>query len=917
MRELAVVLVMACAMAGTLPALPAEAQPTGVGVEVEDRVTILRDAGLLGNIQVALDLSRLVASADTVLIGRNDIFADSLASALLQTDAPLLLVPPQGPVPEGVLERLADIGARRVIILGGEQAVSAAVASELSAYEVERRFGASRLETAVDIARRDAPAANSAVLVRAFRPATSTDPTQEFADALAVGGMAARQGLPVLLTETDRLSDATRAYLEQSAINEVMIVGGTAAIAEPVATELRDMGITVERIAGDDRFETAVGIAKADTDAGDITGVTLVEGQGADAWAGGFAAAHYSARSGVPVVLASGTDIPAATSAFLDETVAAGGAVFVPESDQPVLLCVAGPAVCEQGGQALALPRAATVTFDPPAGSTVTTGQRVAVTIAAEDPVTAAFANGTCIESQSRNVTPVDGVATVLLDRPLPDGPCSFFVTFELPNRAIQRVELTYVGSGEAPVATAPPTSITIGYTGPAQLGVGSLIEVTYDQPVDPDDGDTVLIGDLAGDEVRLTCGTNASCAAGGTGSAAEGLTVTVEVTGTPTVTQPRDDGRVNTGGAVVIIGSTLGNAEGTWNVAASGLPGAERVFGQTDPTNAVLPAPMPEADVSASAQTDQVVGSDADCNPLAQFHTMLVFGEDGVGLGAADVGREAAACAARVTSTRNLDDGEEVLVLYRTAGAFVPSRTVSHEVGTRSTGAAPPTSNAIPVSTDIDLSLDADGILGPDDRITVTFTDTVLAPMGSGIRLSDHQGDEATVQCGTHATCVVAGTTLTLTLTAPPELVFSRGDGIVQLGTFVVVLDTSLGNAMGNWNVPASGLPTGERVFGTTDPTNAVLSIATPPGDVTVDVGADRVTVVDAGCTAIAEFDTTRLYNAAGNELAAADVTREGSNCIATLNAAAPLSAGQTLYLVTRGMQFVPNRSTQVTVPG
>ena len=88
------------------------------------------------------------------------------------------------------------------------------------------------------------------------------DPTQAFADSLAAGGWAADAEFPVLLSQTELLSDSTEAYIDGSAIENVFLVGGTAALSEQVQTDLEALGVTVTRIEGPTRFDTAVAIAR-------------------------------------------------------------------------------------------------------------------------------------------------------------------------------------------------------------------------------------------------------------------------------------------------------------------------------------------------------------------------------------------------------------------------------------------------------------------------------------------------------------------------------------------------------------------------------------------------------------------------------------------------------------------------------
>ena len=315
------------------------------------------------NEATAIALSQLAFdSADTVLIGRDDVFADSLSSGGLQgTDSPLLLTDTDD-LSAAVEAEITRLGATDAVILGGTDAVSEEVADDLEALnlDVTRLSGATRLETAIDVA--DELGGTTAVLVRAF-PASGGDETQAFADSIAAGAWAAENGWPVLFTQTEVLSGSTRTHLAQAGITDLHVIGGEAAISTAVTDTLDEMGISWERTAGANRFATAIEIAEArgfDTE-DDAAQLVLVEGQGADAWAAGFAAAAYSAANDAPIVLANGDNLPPETEAFLSGT--RSFAVDEDDVDGVVLVCASDPDACAEATAELGLPSDATITI--------------------------------------------------------------------------------------------------------------------------------------------------------------------------------------------------------------------------------------------------------------------------------------------------------------------------------------------------------------------------------------------------------------------------------------------------------------------------------------------------------------------------------------------------------------------------
>lgn len=275
--------------------------------------------------------------ADQVLLARDDDPADALASGLLQgfLDAPLLLTP-TAELDERVAAELERLGTSVVYVLGGDAAVSDEVVAELEAsgLAVERISGASRAETAVAIATLFVPHADSVILARGFAP-QGGDPTQAFADALGAGAAAARRNEPVLLTQTEALSDATRTYLAGSQVDEVTVVGGVGAVSQQVVDDLTALDLEVARVSGPNRFATAVELAAFAFAGGrPAETVILVEGQASNAWTGALTAA--SAAESAAIFLTSGDLVPQEDLALI---------VPAPPSQSVAVVC--GPTVTE------------------------------------------------------------------------------------------------------------------------------------------------------------------------------------------------------------------------------------------------------------------------------------------------------------------------------------------------------------------------------------------------------------------------------------------------------------------------------------------------------------------------------------------------------------------------------------------
>ena len=168
-----------------------------------------------------------------------------------------------------------------------------------------RLAGADRAATAVAVSQA-AFAAGAAKAVVLASDAT-------FPDALAGGPLAAKLGGPLLITDPGALNPVTEAEIKRvlPAGGPVVIVGGSGAVSDAVAQQLGADGFNVTRLAGPDRFATAVAVADAMGDPG-----TVVEASGLsfpDALAGG----PVAAKLGGVVLLTDGASQASETAAYL------------------------------------------------------------------------------------------------------------------------------------------------------------------------------------------------------------------------------------------------------------------------------------------------------------------------------------------------------------------------------------------------------------------------------------------------------------------------------------------------------------------------------------------------------------------------------------------------------------------------
>ncbi|MBE6124976.1 MAG: BspA family leucine-rich repeat surface protein [Erysipelotrichaceae bacterium] len=153
-------------------------------------------------------------NSDTILVATGGNFADSLSASA--TGYPMLLVKDALTAEQkAFLKKNSD---KKIYILGGTNAVSSTVEKELNAYgKVRRLAGASRFETSVLIAEKFFENPYGAVVAY----------SNDYPDGLCGGPLGYKEGIPLLLTRSDKL-DAARKYIKDNGIMMLDVLGGEA-----------------------------------------------------------------------------------------------------------------------------------------------------------------------------------------------------------------------------------------------------------------------------------------------------------------------------------------------------------------------------------------------------------------------------------------------------------------------------------------------------------------------------------------------------------------------------------------------------------------------------------------------------------------------------------------------------------------
>ncbi|WP_193315115.1 cell wall-binding repeat-containing protein [Nostocoides sp. F2B08] len=180
----------------------------------------------------ALSASGFPGGAALAFVATGENFPDALAggAAAAVMSAPVLLT--QNTIlTASTRAELERLGPSRIIVLGGDLAITTAVANELNQIAtVERLAGSTRYATATAI---------SARFFGTDRPGVMVATGLNFPDAISAGAAAAVVRGPVLLTTTDRLPTDVPAEIERLAPRTAYLLGATQVVGIGVAQDVQ------------------------------------------------------------------------------------------------------------------------------------------------------------------------------------------------------------------------------------------------------------------------------------------------------------------------------------------------------------------------------------------------------------------------------------------------------------------------------------------------------------------------------------------------------------------------------------------------------------------------------------------------------------------------------------------------------
>lgn len=157
------------------------------------------------------------------------------------------MLTPSDQLPKLVFNQIQALGAKKVLIMGGEGAISQQVSGALSqaGIEVQRVSGQDHYATAYEIAKL-LGSSGQAVIV-------SGDYVHSFPDALSISAWAAYNGVPILYADNSaQLPKPTEQAIAELGIKQTLLIGGRAVLPQ----ELEQILPAPKRYSGQTLYDT-------------------------------------------------------------------------------------------------------------------------------------------------------------------------------------------------------------------------------------------------------------------------------------------------------------------------------------------------------------------------------------------------------------------------------------------------------------------------------------------------------------------------------------------------------------------------------------------------------------------------------------------------------------------------------------
>lgn len=249
----------------------------------------------------AIEISKYIKDKETVIIARDDHYADALSGSSLEGNPAIFLVNKRVS-PSTVINRIKEISPKRIILLGSDAAISKQqeqiFINSFGRDKITRIEGKNRYETSAKI--NEVSGKNTFVIASG----------ENYPDALSAGSYAESKNAGILLSRQKSLPNSVKNLLSSTDNKSPVLIGGEAALSASIANELQRLGQKPSRIYGSNRYETAVSLAKSSPS--DV--IFIASGENfPDALAASSLASEYKA----PILLSGKDRLPSSVENYL------------------------------------------------------------------------------------------------------------------------------------------------------------------------------------------------------------------------------------------------------------------------------------------------------------------------------------------------------------------------------------------------------------------------------------------------------------------------------------------------------------------------------------------------------------------------------------------------------------------------
>ncbi|MDR3602652.1 MAG: cell wall-binding repeat-containing protein [Desulfosporosinus sp.] len=251
---------------------------------------------------------------NNVILASGDSFPDALSASILskKMNAPILLV---GSTVNSSSEAFNYISSHvsntgTVYIMGGTGVIGPDFETKLASMgysNIQRLGGTDRYDTNMLIVNDVNVSQGTPVFIASG---------ENFPDALSISSFSGSKQYPTLLVGADYLPEKTKNYIQSEKPSAVYIVGGTSVVSQDIKSQINALvpGITVTRLAGDDRFGTNAAVLNEFSPAP----ATIYLANGND-FPDVLAGSALAAKTGDPILLVDNqlSTLPPAVEAYL------------------------------------------------------------------------------------------------------------------------------------------------------------------------------------------------------------------------------------------------------------------------------------------------------------------------------------------------------------------------------------------------------------------------------------------------------------------------------------------------------------------------------------------------------------------------------------------------------------------------